>query len=98
MFRFDALGVIMAVYSMEDADFFLFRLDDVHFKWVCCERAQNNAKSLQLSHGMFGIGEFLCLCRLRYLGSQHMKKYEEGSINAFCRIQSVVKIPLLLLW
>ena len=98
MFRFDVLGVILVVYSIEPAHFLLFCLDDAPQKWVCCCLTQNSAKPIQHSHGMFGIGEFVFLCRLRFFGSQHTEKYVEGSIDAFRKTYSVVKIPLSLLW
>ena len=72
MLRLDVLGVIMAVYSMEDANFFLFCLDDAPPKWACCAMKQNSAKATQLSHGIFGIGEFVFFSRLRNSGVEHM--------------------------
>ena len=65
-----------------------FCLDNVPLKLVCWCRAPNTAKSLQHSHGVLGIEEFLFLCRLRYFGSQDMEMYLEGSIDAFHMIQS----------
>ena len=88
MFSFDVLSGIMVVNSIESTHFLIFRLDDVPLKWVCCCKTRKSAKTIQHSHGMLCIGEFVFFSRLWFSGSEHTKKYVEGSIDAFPRIQS----------
>ena len=66
MFRFDVLGVIMAVYSMEVAHFFLFCLDDVPPEWVCCCWTQNSAKPIQHSHGVQDLCRYVASTKYQY--------------------------------
>ena len=77
----------MAIYSIELAYSSFFCLDNVPLKWVYCCSPSNSAKSLLHSHGILCIGEFVFLCRLRYLVSQDMEIYLQGSIDAFPMIQ-----------
>ena len=77
MFRFDILCIIMTVYSIEPSRFLIFHLDDNEMLLF----------DPQHSYKMLCIDEFVFFSRWRFSGSEHTKKYVEGSIDAFPRIQ-----------
>ena len=69
MLRLDALVVIMAVCIciIEPVHFLIFRVDNDPSKWHVVAIKAKAAKSIQLSHGIFGIGKFVFFSRLRLL-------------------------------